>query len=114
MDHPKDLTTWLGVQLDDDERIAKRVEPNQAPNQLRAMVTRDGSLPFLVVDSARVLRQVERDRRILDEYAQALDRRKRHPDDLASAGALLTMVRIVKLLARPYADRPGYRSEWAP
>lgn len=60
------------------------------------------------------LADVNAKRRILDEYEQAFERRKRHPDDLASAGALLTMLHVVKLAALPYADRAGYREEWRP
>lgn len=65
-------------------------------------------------DPARVLAEVDAKRRILDEYGKALDRRKRHPDDLASAGALLTIVHVVKLHALPYAEREGYRDDWRP
>ena len=62
----------------------------------------------------RVLAEVDAKRRILNEYDKALGRRKQYPDDLPGAGALLTMVHVVKLLALPYADRPGYRDEWKP
>jgi hypothetical protein len=44
-----DLIAFLNARLDEDEEKAKRVEPNQAPVQLRAMVTRGGSQPFLVI-----------------------------------------------------------------
>lgn len=62
----------------------------------------------------QALREVEAKRLILDEYEKALDRRRLFRDDVASAGALLQMVAVVKLLALPYADRPGYREEWRP
>ena len=103
-----DLVTWLRAQLDDDERVAHRVDPNQAPDQLRAMVTREGSLPFLVVDSARVLAEVDAKRRLLDW----LERR----DDWALDNNLWTWdsAEAVALLALPYADREGYRDEWRP
>jgi hypothetical protein len=104
-----DLVTWLRAQLDDDERVARRVAPNQAPIDLRAMVTREGSEPFLIVDSARVLAKVAADRRILD-WLDDLDRWEdstftlRMPDTDDARRAL----------ALPYADRPGYRDEWRP
>ena len=103
-----DLVTWLRAQLDEDERIANRVEPNQAPNQLRAMVTRDGSPPFLVVESDRVLAEVDAKRRLLDW----LERR----DDWAADNNIWTWdsTEALSLLALPYADRAGYREEWRP
>jgi hypothetical protein len=60
------------------------------------------------------LRDVEAHRAILDEYVAAFERRKRHPDDLASAGALLVLHGVVKRVAYIYADRDGYRDEWRP
>lgn len=66
------------------------------------------------LDPDDVLADLESKRRILDEYEKALDRRRRHPDDLASAGALLQMVSVVKLLALPFATHPDYRDEWRP
>lgn len=50
----------------------------------------------------------------LDEYDKAMARDKAHRSELASIGALLAMVRVVKLLGLAYADRPGYRDEWRP
>lgn len=62
----------------------------------------------------QALREVEAKRLILDEYEKALDRRRLFRDDVASAGALLQMVAVVKLLALPFADREGFREEWRP
>lgn len=42
------------------------------------------------------------DRKIVAEYHDALTRRKEHHGDLASAGALLTMVKVVKIVAEGY------------
>jgi hypothetical protein len=61
----------------------------------------------------QVLRQVAAHRRILAEHDRAIDRRRAHPDDLASAGALLMTVRVLKLIASIYADREGYDPAWA-
>jgi hypothetical protein len=72
-------------------------------------------------DPARVLREVadqraeiDAKRRILDQYEKAFTRRKQHPDDLASAGALLALHGVAKLLALPMAKRDGYQAEWRP
>ena len=83
---------WRGFQLDTPEMAAHVAE----------------------FDPARVLREVEAKRRILDDYERAFEDRKLHPGDLALAGARLALHGVVKLLALPYSDRPGYREEWRP
>lgn len=65
-------------------------------------------------DPARVLREVAVNRAILGELDAAFRAAKAHPDDLANAGRLLTMVRVLKLLASAWQDHPDYRTEWAP
>lgn len=60
------------------------------------------------------LAEIDAKRRILDRYERALANRKRHRDDIASAGALLALLGAVKDLALPYAGRPDYREEWRP
>jgi hypothetical protein len=71
-------------------------------------------------DPARVLAEVDAKRRILDEVVEDatgldmsvdLDRRTRPRDEVTEPylGDVL-----VRLLALPYADRPGYREEWRP
>lgn len=109
-----DLLVFLRARLDDDERVAKRAEPNQAPNQLRAMVTRDDSAPFLVIDSGRVLTEVEAKRRILD-WLDEVDRFMER-DDMSwhrLAGEADTD-NARRLLALTYSDDPAYRPEWRP
>lgn len=74
-------------------------------------------------DPVRVLREVEAKRRLLDEHKP--DRPKGRPnmerhcltcttaqgwDETASEANCLTL----RLLALPYADRPGYREDWRP
>jgi hypothetical protein len=63
---------------------------------------------------ARVLREVESKRALLNEYDAALAQRKSHPDDLATAGWLLATIRVAKRLGLAYADREGFRDEWRP
>ncbi|MFI1165612.1 DUF6221 family protein [Streptomyces sp. NPDC020801] len=65
-------------------------------------------------DPARVLRETDAKRRLVERYERAWENRRAHPDDLASAGAFLALHDAVKLLALPYADRPGYRDDWRP
>jgi hypothetical protein len=65
-------------------------------------------------DPARVLAEVDAKRQIVARYERAMDNRRAHPADLASAGAFLALHGAVKLLGLPYADHPNYRPEWAP
>jgi hypothetical protein len=127
-----DLVVWLRQQLDEDERVARAAgEGDWAAWEHTGEVVA-APLGFGKIcqgvwgdlgergdhiarhDPARVLRDVARDRLILDEYRKALDRRAQHPGDVASAGALLALLRVMELLALPYSDRPGYREEWKP
>jgi hypothetical protein len=68
-------------------------------------------------DPARVLREVEARRRLIDQY-EAM-----RAGAEAAAGTILAgaaKVRLgacemaVKIMALPFSDRPGYRSEWQP
>ncbi|MFF6847179.1 DUF6221 family protein [Streptomyces antimycoticus] len=97
------LVEFLRARLDEDDAEARRVPPNQSPTELRAMVTREGSEPFLVIASERVLREVDAKRRIVERFAWLCE----HGDTGGTAW-------VLPLLARPYADRPGYREEWRP
>jgi hypothetical protein len=111
-----DLILWLRHQLDDDERVARRVEPNQAPVALRAMVTREGSAPFLIIDSARLLAEIDAKRRVVRLYENALraynagsiSLRNRTQDE----AAVDVLRAAVIALAQPYAELPGWREEW--
>jgi hypothetical protein len=71
-------------------------------------------------DPARVLREVEAKRRILDEVVDEAtsldmsvdnDRRVGFRDEASEPYLGDTLLR---LLANPYVDHPDYRSEWAP
>lgn len=64
-------------------------------------------------DPARALRQVQAHRAILDDYERALERRRQHPEDVASAADLLSMLRTAKRLLPIYSDRDGYDPDWS-
>lgn len=139
-----DLVRWLGVQLDEDERIARaaadgdsgewfmgdkwnvfRVE-DQTPDEeeTNALVcwgnVKDQSEHIAAHDPARVLRETAAKReqvawctgvigdRDLSRYGEP-GLLKDDPEPLAVTLA----VEILKLLAAPYSDRPGYREEWS-
>jgi hypothetical protein len=59
-------------------------------------------------DPARVLREVEAKRRIVDSFAAGMEF-----EPLRRGTEQYAIVRMVlKLLALPYSDRPGFREEW--
>lgn len=134
-----ELITWLRQQLDNDERMARAAvadydgegswcieppDPDESwarPRLFWLAVTNSvdpetmppGMAEHIARwDPDRVLAAVEAKRRVLDEFEKALGRRKQYPADQANAGALLMMVRIVKLLAQSYAGQEGWREEW--
>jgi hypothetical protein len=146
-----DLITWLRAQLDDDERTARACGAVSWVDDVSGMVhvdpaaIRDNKLAFGHLgyvagaapgaigdayraqiarhDPARVLREVEAKRAILDgiQMCHACGTGRRCIPHDVSAG-LLTTVRpahpvddqLVRLLASPFSDRPGYREEWKP
>jgi hypothetical protein len=135
-----DLIIWLRAQLDDDERVARAA--SMAPwlrDEANASIRHSGpsasksseSFGMYVIasvgahdigrpshedaehiarwDPARVLAEVDAKRRILDHADVSRERGKIGPSPGDGAWFL-----TVRLLALPYADRPGFRDEWRP
>lgn len=135
-----DLVQWLRAQLDEDERIARAVEDRSAPwdgqwmaDGNSAVRTLNGHVLFYRHDErplkpgltehvarhdpARVLREIDAKRRIIDEIVPRMNQMDdqleaefgtpRNPEPYESGN-------LLRLLALPYADRDGYREEWAP
>ena len=118
-----DLARWLGEQFDEDERIARAADPgpwkseslgrhDQAaikPAAPTSLIQFDGSraaangVHAARHNPARVLREIEAKRRIVDRYEWL----REHGDTGGTAW-------VLPLLALPYADRPGFREEWRP
>lgn len=116
-----DLVQWLTACLDEDERLARATRMNKITAHVSFNDTKslswggdhdtfstEGMLAPLAEhiaahDPARVLREVEAKRRIVDRYAWL----REHGDTGGTAW-------VLPLLALPYADRPGYREEWRP
>jgi hypothetical protein len=127
-----DLVQWLGEQFDEDERIAQAASPGPwgvnaehdevvaadditvaegfalSGRQLRATVDH-----IAAHDPARVLREVEAQRLLL---ARAVETRVwAIGESGAVAGPAVKLANdTLRLLALPYADRPGYRKDWRP
>jgi hypothetical protein len=65
-------------------------------------------------DPARVLRDIDAKRQLIEKAADA-DRYSRTTwANAGSAGAASAYRAMLRLLALPYADRPGYQESWRP
>jgi hypothetical protein len=118
-----DLVQWLRDRLDEDERIAREAAGNYESGGrwwedgrfgsdgvvadergsvvvYRTGVGRQHAAHIALHDPARVLREIDTKRRILDT--------------LVEEGGDRMFADIFRLLALPYADQPGYREEWQP
>lgn len=124
-----DLTQWLGAQLDEDERIARAAggtwwAPPDLPGEVydSGGVNIDAKLKSFAAhiaehDPARVLREIDAKRQIVELCAPPLvevtgpsdTERSFIPGEGPPWG-----LDVLKRLALPYADRPGYREEWRP
>ncbi|MFE2965530.1 DUF6221 family protein [Streptomyces sp. NPDC059340] len=126
-----ELVRWLGEQLDEDERIARDADPgpwksdslgrhDQAAIKLgsptsTSLIQFDGSRAaangqhVARHDPARVLREIEAKRDLLRLAERAHDYHETFTSGFASA-----LEGTLRLFALAYADRPGYREEWAP
>lgn len=114
-----DLVVWLGQQLDEDERTAQACPGDGSWSAADIAVygpdlSAEVRAHMAAHNPARVLREINAKRQIIQRYESALENRKAHPGDLASAGAVLALHGVVKPLAVAYADRPGFREEWRP
>lgn len=124
-----DLIAWLRAQLDEDERVAQAVEDRSEPwpgqwqnDDGYALRTRNGWVlahnqgkpyaPGLVDhiarhDPARALAEVDAKRKILDLHKPVAI-----TGNVCCADANRYPCHTVRLLAQPYAGRPGWREEW--
>jgi hypothetical protein len=127
-----DLVEWLRLQLDEDERIAlcprdrkwmvepwTPTEPDALPASSWIVAAPSGDDGVAVCsdhiirwDPARVLREVEAKRKIIDDLSAVIadDEGMGYYSDGHSG--LVTAKRTPRLLALPCSDRPGFREEW--
>lgn len=63
---------------------------------------------------ARVLREIDAKRRILDLHDELENASWRDEYDESTNGQISGLYQAIRLLALRYADRPGYRAEWKP
>lgn len=98
-----ELITWLHAQLDEDERVAQRAcEWTWRPELANEFVSAEHIARW---DPARVLVEVEANRRILDWAVQAIQ--------VTEADSYqLGVEDVVRMVAQPYAGREGWREGW--
>lgn len=153
-----DLVQWLGAQLDEDERIARAatagpwsrmgqrvLDPSPPSDRLgvgMAVGHAAASADFnetadhiAAWDPARVLREIDAKRRLLDLHGLVhrdvywlAEDGEEETDEIPVCGHCVPrhsylphhskvpegVCDTVRLLALSYADRPGYREEWRP
>jgi hypothetical protein len=133
-----ELVRWLGEQLDEDERIARAACWDEQSDVWTASPPRASYERYTVVDylddgvvvvtpenadadgvgqhiaewdPARVLREIDAKRRILVEHA--LNGWVCTTCDNGEVEQVFPCLTL-RLLALPYADRPGFLEEWRP
>lgn len=103
-----DLVEFLRARLDEDEAAAARTTDEIYLGQVGFFTyydTNDDPVDHAERHTpARVLREVDAKRELLDEYIREIG------DDAANE----TAQQLGKLLALPYADHPDYREQWRP
>ena len=113
----EDLIAWLRAQLDEDERVIR----GWASACVHVEACFDGSSDFLDrFTEDRMLAEVDAKRQLMELHRPV---RKR---STGSDGGVIEDCKMcdhfpaqypcatMRLLALPYADRSGYRQEWAP
>lgn len=111
-----DLARWLGEQLDEDERLARAADPEL--NNLTGCIEieypeiKADELHALRHSPTRVLREIDAKRQLLARYEElrAASKERGLIGDVTEEYQDF----LLRVIAMPYADRPGYREEWAP
>lgn len=102
-----ELAEWLRRQIAEDKRLAR--EAAAVSPQVVNVSCEFKELPELWVqfDPQRVLAECDA-KELLIALAEVTEGRSLHADAWAIGKGILATLSV------PYADRPGYRSEWAP
>lgn len=122
-----DLAQWLGEQLEEDERIARRAGDSfRQIGETGVIVATEGDRAeecatanwagiaehIVEHDPARVLREIDAKRQALAHYERIQQHTKQDVDAYVLAQGAVSMQ--IQIMATAYADRPGYREEWRP
>lgn len=111
-----DLVRWLGEQLDEDEADVRRgyLKAEPLPDYDGWDKSTTAGLPPVV--AARVLREIDAKRQLVEQHRPVgygdvcLSYCRTRTPSQPQAWPCLTL----RLLALPYADRPGYQESWRP
>ncbi|MFE2710616.1 DUF6221 family protein [Streptomyces mirabilis] len=133
-----DLVQWLGVQFDEDERIARRAGDSfRQIGETGVIVATEGDRAeecasanwagiaehIVAHDPARVLREIDAKRRLVRELLEYeaqfdSDRGCGHDADYFASGLhnghMPKDILGLRLIASGYSHRPGFREEWRP
>jgi hypothetical protein len=117
------LAEWLLAQLDEDERVARGAVRWSEGAAEWASVGEPDYEHIARHDPARVLAEVAAKRLQIEQtfrYEAKIDGEWGccHTSGEIRSGACeatpVNEIEMLRLLALPYADRPGYRQDWAP
>jgi hypothetical protein len=103
-----ELIAFVRAALDEDERVALACPDKTWPQ----IGNGAGAEHIARWDPARVLAEVEAKRRILDEHDPSPTTKTCCPTCRDYDEPIQAPCPTVRLLAQPYADRPGWREEW--
>lgn len=132
-----DLVAFLRARLDEDEAVARGAQDSAGEAQWQLLpgwrgVAASGPLGTMTLvgsgdeleptigahiarhDPARVLREVEAKRELLDEYARVAVNDSPQGGYEYATGWANGLGLVVRYAAAVYADHPDYRPEWAP
>lgn len=99
-----DLVAFITARLDEDEQAALSAEHAHPP--VGWLITYHAeAMHSIRHDPARVLREVEADRRIIERYEQMKADGESH---------WFLIYDVIKLRALPHADHPDYDESWRP
>jgi hypothetical protein len=108
--------TW--TEFDESTQGTRRVDVNHSFERVIACTRAWRGVHIARHDPARVLREVEAKRRVLDETVPAMNGMDDRIDGEWGVGEMdpseYESVDLLRLLALPYADHPEYQDEWRP
>jgi hypothetical protein len=112
-----DLATWLLACVAEDEKVARDGEAARPLPQVMLWGEEGGEYTRVFGyrhGPARVLAECDTKRRIIAECKYWYDKANRGEDYPALADRFEVAFGILRLLALPYRDRPGYVEDWSP
>ncbi|WP_405888851.1 DUF6221 family protein [Streptomyces sp. NBC_01136] len=65
-------------------------------------------------DPARVLREIDAKRKLIETITRRYEASKASSTSTSLGAEWVVRADVLRLLALPYTDRPGYREEWRP